>query len=152
MFVRKYAAIAVRDIVKHSEALSSVAAASGAGGALVEYVLNARGNAALPGITALGFIGSFSESLSMGLIQAQAVPALKRALLEEAEDHIRAAAAWALGQLGRHSAQHARPLGEADVLRHLLNTMMHEESSDGAWPRRRGAGVGGGWFVMVGGW
>jgi len=131
-FVRKFAAIALRDIVKHSEALSGVVVAAGGGAALVEYVHTTHRNPALAGITAIGYVASFSESLAMSLIEAQAIPALKQALLEEEEDHLRAAAAWALGMLGRHSADHARPLAEADVLRHLLNTALDETSSDGA--------------------
>ena len=45
---------------------------------------------------------------------------LKDALINEPEDHLKAAAAWSLGQIGRHSPDHARALAEADVLRRLL--------------------------------
>jgi len=35
-----------------------------------------------------------------------------------------------LGQIGRHTPDHARALAEGDVLRHLLACMVHEESSE----------------------
>lgn len=43
-----------------------------------------------------------------------------QALVAEPEDHIKAASAWSLGQIGRHTPDHARALAEGDVLRHLL--------------------------------
>lgn len=36
-----------------------------------------------------GYIAAFSESLSMSLIEAQAVDALKDSLLQEPEDHLK---------------------------------------------------------------
>ncbi|CAN0442736.1 unnamed protein product, partial [Hapterophycus canaliculatus] len=45
---------------------------------------------------------------------------LPQALVAEPEDHIKAASAWSLGQIGRHTPDHARALAEGDVLRHLL--------------------------------
>lgn len=44
----------------------------------------------------------------------------QQALVSEPEDHIKAACAWSLGQIGRHTPDHARALAEGDVLRHLL--------------------------------
>jgi hypothetical protein len=51
-------------------------------------------------------------------------------LVAEPEDHIKAACAWTLGQIGRHTPDHARALAEGDVLRHLLACMVHEDSSE----------------------
>ena len=48
----------------------------------------------------------------------------------EPEDHIKAASAWSLGQIGRHTSDHARALAEGDVLRHLLACMVHQDSSE----------------------
>lgn len=130
LFVRKNAAVAIREVAKHSEELANLVVAAEGGGALVEYVYDSRGNARLPGIMALGYIGAFSESLSMSLIKGSCVPALKQSLLEEPEDHLKSASAWALGQIGRHTAEHARAIAENDVLRHLLATMTADDSSD----------------------
>eukprot|EP00913_Durusdinium_trenchii_P008476 g7960.t1 len=43
------------------------------------------------------------------------------------QDHVKAAAAWSLGQIGRHSPDHARALAEADVLRRILAVYLHQE-------------------------
>ncbi len=43
-----------------------------------------------------------------------------------------AAAVWSFGQLGKHDAPHAAVLAESDVLRLVLEALIHEESSDGA--------------------
>lgn len=81
-------------------------------------------------VMALGFISAFGESLAQGVIDAGGVHALKATLLEEPEDHVRAAAVWALGQVGKHSASHANALASADMLRHVLAAMHADESSD----------------------
>ena len=44
--------------------------------------------------------------------------------------HHQAASAWSLGQIGRHTSDHARALAEGDVLRHLLACMVHQDSSE----------------------
>ncbi len=53
-----------------------------------------------------------------------------QALVAEPEDHIKAASAWSLGQIGRHTPDHARALAEGDVLRHLLVRVMKFERSE----------------------
>lgn len=78
----------------------------------------------------LGFIGAFDEALALTVIHANCIDPLKDALVNEQEDHIKAAAAWSLGQIGSHSAEHAKELAEKDVLSRLLAVMMLEESSD----------------------
>ena len=41
---------------------------------------------------------------------------LVAALSEEAEDHMKSATAWALGQLGRHTPDHAKAVADTGVL------------------------------------
>eukprot|EP00938_MAST-03A_sp_MAST-3A-sp1_P005965 g5965.t1 len=103
---------------------------AGGAAALVDYVKSSRGNGRLPGIMALGFISAFSETLALAIIVSKGVTPLKHALTNEKEDHIKAAAAWSLGQLGRHTPDHARALAEADVLRLLLDSMQQGDASD----------------------
>lgn len=79
---------------------------------------------------ALGYIGAFSETLALSVIVSKGIAPLKEALVVEPEDHLKSASAWTLGQLGRHTSDHARAVAEADVLRHLLACMIHENSSD----------------------
>merc|ERR1712183_556910 len=50
--------------------------------------------------------------------------------INEPEDHLKAASAWSLGQIDRHSPDHARAPAEADVLRRLLAVYLHQDSSE----------------------
>ncbi len=77
----------------------------------------------------LGFISAFDDSLAMAVIVSKGVAPLKDALVNEPEDHIKAAAAWSLGQIGGHSPDHAKFLAEADVPSRLLAVFMLPESS-----------------------
>lgn len=58
------------------------------------------------------------------------MPQLSICLSEEPEDHIKAAAAWALGQIGRHTPEHARAVAVTNVLPVLLSLYMETESSE----------------------
>jgi len=88
--------------------------------AIVDYITEAKGNARLPGIITLGYISAFDESLAMSVIACKGIAPLKDALIKEPDDLIKAASAWSLGQIGGHSADHARAMAEADVPSHLL--------------------------------
>lgn len=60
----------------------------------------------------------------------QGIPPLCACLIEEQEDHIKAAAAWALGQIGRHTPEHACAVAVANVLPILLSIYMDARSSE----------------------
>ena len=128
--VRKNAAMCIREVSKHTPELAKLIVNSGGAAALVDYVNEAQGNNKLPGVMALGYISAFSETLALAVIVSKGIAPLKDALVNEPEDHIKAACAWTLGQVGRHTPDHARALAEGDVLRHLLACMVHEESSE----------------------
>lgn len=128
--VRKNAATCIREVAKHTPELAKLIVNSGGAAALVDYVSEASGNNKLPGIMALGYIAAFSETLALAVIVSKGVAPLKDALVSEPEDHIKAACAWTLGQIGRHTPDHARALAEGDVLRHLLACMVHDDSSE----------------------
>merc|ERR1711871_1188551 len=129
-YVCKNAATCIREVAKHTPELAKLIVNAGGAAALVDYVSTAKANARLPGIVALGYISAFSETLALAVIVSKGVAPLKQALIDEREDHIKAASAWSLGQMGRHTPDHARALAEADVLRHLLALMSHESSSE----------------------
>lgn len=57
------------------------------------------GAARLPGIMALGYIGAFSETLALAVVSERALMPLVAALKDEPEQHMRAAAAWSIGQV-----------------------------------------------------
>lgn len=129
-YVRKNAATCIREIAKHTPELAKLIVNAGGAAALVDYVAEATGNYKLPGIMALGYIAAFSETLALSIIVSKGIAPIKEALVSEREDHIKAASAWTLGQIGRHTSDHARSIAEADVLRHLLACMIHPDSSD----------------------
>jgi hypothetical protein len=130
VMVRKNAAMCIREVSKHTPELAKLIVNSGGAAALVDYISEAMGNNKLPGIMALGYITAFSETLALAAIVSKGIAPLKDALVSEPEDHIKAACAWTLGQIGRHTPDHARAIAEGDVLRHLLACMVHEESSE----------------------
>merc|ERR1712066_1078082 len=118
-FVRKNAATCIREIARHTPDLAKLIVNAGGVAAMVDYITEAR-----------GYIAAFSETLALAVVVSKGVPPLKDALINESEDHLKAASAWSLGQIGRHSPDHARALAEADVLRRLLAVYLHQDSSE----------------------
>lgn len=129
--VRKNAATCVRELAKHTPELAKLVVNAGGAAALVDYVADASGSgpAQLPGIMALGYIAAFGETLALTVIVAKGLGPLKDALVVAPEDHVKAATAWTLGHVGRHTSDHARAVAESDVLRHLLACMVHNDAS-----------------------
>jgi hypothetical protein len=62
--------------------------------------------------------------------RAQALPPLVAAVAQEPEDHVRAATAWALGQLGRHTPDHAKAVADTGVLSTLVALESSSASSE----------------------
>ena len=60
----------------------------------------------------------------------QGVVQLAIALSEETEEHIQAATAWALGQIGRHTPEHAKAIAQANVLPRLLELYLSSEGAE----------------------
>ena len=127
--VRKNAATCIREIAKQTSELAKLIVHSGGAAAIVDFISESKGNERLPGIMTLGYISAFDESLAMAVITSKGIPPLLLSLINEPEDHLKAAAAWSLGQIGRHSSQHAKALAEADVPSRLLAVYMLPESS-----------------------
>lgn len=125
--VRKNAATCIREIAKQTTELAKLIVHSGGAAATVDYISESKGNARLPGIMTLGYISAFDDSLAMAVIVSKGIAPLKDALIHEPEDHIKAAAAWSLGQIGRHSPDHAKYLAEADGPARLLAVYMMQE-------------------------
>lgn len=128
--VSKNAATCIREISKHTPDLAKYIMDMGGVVALVDYTNEAKGADRLPGIMCLGYIAAYSETLAMAVIVAKGVAPLNHALVSEPEDFLKAAAAWALGQVGRHTQEHAKALADTGVLPKLLLVMMHEHASD----------------------
>lgn len=97
---------------------------------MIDCIGSCKGNIRLPGIMMLGYMAAHSENLAMAVIISKGVPQLSDCLSEEPEDHIKAAAAWALGQVGRHTPEHARAVAITNTLPVLLALYMSPESSE----------------------
>ena len=52
------------------------------------------------------------------------------AIAEENEDHIQAAVAWALGQIGRHTPEHAKAVASSNVLPKLLACYLRADAAE----------------------
>lgn len=83
----------------------------------------------LPAVMALGYIAAFSEVLAQAVLDAHAVPAVVACVSSENEERLRAAAAWTLGQLGRHSAVHGKAVATADG--HPLGALLSAHNEKG---------------------
>ncbi|KAA6426063.1 MAG: sperm-associated antigen 6 [Trebouxia sp. A1-2] len=128
--VRKHAATVVREVAKHTPELAQLVVGAGGVGALVDYVGSTKGNTRLPGIMALGYIAAFSETLGLSVIAEKGLVPLVAALSEEAEEHMKSASAWALGQLGRHTPDHAKAVADTGVLPLLVTIENDTHSSE----------------------
>ncbi|XP_074754074.1 sperm-associated antigen 6 isoform X1 [Athene noctua] len=129
-YVKKNGATLIREIAKHTPELSQFIVNAGGVAAVIDCIGSCRGTVRLPGIMMLGYVAAHSENLSMAVIVSKGISPLCACLIEEHEDHIKAAAAWALGQVGRHTPAHARAVAVADVLPTLLAIYMDTRSSE----------------------
>lgn len=125
------AATCIREISKHTPELSALIANAGGVPAIVNYINEAEQDSKLPGIMTIGFISAFSETLAAGVIKSKAIIPLGCILSEAgSSDHIKAASAWALGQIGHHSSEHSRAVSEGNVLPKLMECYLSPKSSD----------------------
>jgi 3-methyladenine DNA glycosylase AlkD len=127
--VRRNAATCIREIARHTPELAHLIVNAGGHGAIIEYITNVRGGARLPGIMTLGYIASMSETLALAIVVSQGIPPLKDALVSEKDDNEKAAAAWSLGQIGKHSPDHAKMLAQANVFPLLIDIYRNENYS-----------------------
>lgn len=128
--VKKNAAFCVCEIVNKSPDNAQVISDAGGAGILVDFITNIKGDSRLYGILSLGFISSFKSDLAMNVIQAKAISQLRDALQNEPSHHIKAAACYALGHIGRHSPKHAKEVSDANVLSLMLYYYKDVKSTD----------------------
>ncbi|KAJ3224672.1 Sperm-associated antigen 6 [Chytriomyces hyalinus] len=143
-YVRKNSATLICEIAKHTPELAQLVVNSGGLAAMVDYTSDARGNARLPGIMTLGYIAAFSETLACAVLLAKAAAPLSHALVHEPEEHVKAASAWSLGQIGRHGPDHAKALAEMGVLAKLLKVLTGSGSGGPSGPSAAGGDEEGG--------
>ncbi|KAM6908826.1 sperm-associated antigen 6 [Lycodopsis pacificus] len=129
-YVKKNVTTLMREVVKHTPELSQVIVNCGAMGAVIDNLGNCCGNLRLPGIMMLGYVAAHNESLAMAVILSKGVSQLALCLSEEHEPHIKAAAAWSIGQIGHHTPEHAKAVATANLLTKLLELYMDANSSE----------------------
>lgn len=128
--VKKNAAYCICQIVNKSPENAQNIVTAGGPSMLVEFITSVKGEPRLYGILTLGFIAAFNHELALGVIRAKAIGQLKEALQTEPLSHIKAAACYALGHIGRHSNLHAKEVAEQNVLSLMLYHYMTPESND----------------------
>ncbi|XP_046617133.1 sperm-associated antigen 6-like isoform X3 [Neodiprion virginianus] len=124
--VDRAAANLTRDVCKHTLELAQLIVNTGGIGALVELVGTSKSDSRLPAIMALGYIAGHSDQLAIAVIGSKGVVQLAIVLQEETEDHILSITVWALGQIGKHTPEHAKALAVADVFRKLLEILPND--------------------------
>ncbi len=87
----------------------------------------------------LGYIASFKESLATEIIKAKAINQLSEALQNESQQHIKAAACYALGKIGFHSSEHAKEVSDMNVLHLMLSYYKTSESTENLKEQARNA-------------
>ncbi|KAH0789944.1 Sperm-associated antigen 6 [Histomonas meleagridis] len=128
--VRKAAATLIREIVKHTQELAQLVINIGGAAALVQYLKPEMGNDPLHAIMSIGYIASFSQTLATALINEGAPAAVLNVFVSSKLDYVKAAAAWTLGQLGKHSPEHASTLTSLNALSLLLDAHNDKNASE----------------------
>ena len=126
--VQKQAILCIKEIACHSLDLAKVVC--DVGGVLpfiVDYMNANIGATKLHAITTLGYVAGFDHDLAKSVVMCKGHIALVNALKEKTEEHVKAAAAWSLGQIGRHSSELAKDLAEQKTLNELLVIYMAAE-------------------------
>lgn len=129
--VRRNAACLVRDIVKHSLELTQLVVNTGGIGALIEVLYqNDSSGAIIPTITALGFISAHSEHLAMSVLGCKVIVIFANILENSNDDTLLSVTAWAVGQIGKHSAEHSQAVAAANIFPRLIALHECEKSSE----------------------
>jgi HEAT repeat protein len=118
--VRVSAAALIREIVKHTPELAGKVVEKGGVASLVQFLSPGAGNEPINAVMAIGFIASFSPELAGKLIEEGAHSSVRQVFATSRRAHVKSASAWALGQLGKHSAEQASKLTSLGVLSLLL--------------------------------
>ncbi|KAK4877934.1 hypothetical protein RN001_010440 [Aquatica leii] len=128
--VRKNAASLVRDIVKHSLELSQLIVNTGGIGALMEALRCESVESKVPCITALGYIAGHYDQFAMAVLGCNGVAELVAILNNSDDDATLSVTAWCIGQVGKHSPEHAKAVGIANAFPRLLQLYLNDQSSE----------------------
>ncbi|XP_011643538.1 sperm-associated antigen 6-like [Pogonomyrmex barbatus] len=128
--VGRVAAILTREICKHTFELAQLIVNIGGIAALIELINTSKSATRLPAIMALGYIAGHSDQLAVAVIGSKGIVQLAIVLQEETEDHILAVTVWAIGQIGKHTSEHAKAVAVANILSKILELYNNPKSSE----------------------
>jgi hypothetical protein len=136
--VRRLAAGLVREIVKHTQELAQLAMRNGGAAALVVYLKPESQNEPLNGVMAVGHIASFSQSLALALMAEYAAAVVLNVFVAAQNYRPKdarvyqtiTATVWAVGQLGKHSPEHALKLTNLNALPLFVNAHNDPDAPD----------------------
>lgn len=116
-FVKRFAASVIRDIAKHGENFAqSLIDTPQCLQYLVESSNQCTGTNSLPSIMALGHLSACSPSIADAVIAAGGLTVLTVAVAHSKDDPVKAAAAWGLGQAGKHGPLQAQAVAESGAM------------------------------------
>jgi HEAT repeat protein len=136
---RKWSAALVRATVQHTRELAQLVINVGGAEALASYINPDSGNDPYHGLMAVGFIASFSQKLAQSLFAQKIDEIVLHLFLTCPNENSREAAAWALGQLGKHAPQQAAALAAGKALESLLATYTNRETLLELWLKAKSA-------------
>ncbi|CAK9796670.1 Sperm-associated antigen 6 [Anthophora plagiata] len=128
--VVKAATMLTREICKHTLQLAQLIVNIGGIGVLVELISSTKLTVRLPAIMAIGYIAGHSDQLAVAVIGSKAIVHLSVILNNENDEHILSVTAWAIGQIGKHSSEHAKAVAVANILPKLLQLYNSPNSSE----------------------
>ncbi|XP_025152679.1 sperm-associated antigen 6 isoform X1 [Harpegnathos saltator] len=127
--INRIAAILIKEICKHTLELAQLVVNSGGIAILIELI-NTSQSARLPAIMALGYIAGHSNELAMAIIGSKGIVHLTNVLQKSTEDQVLAITAWAIGQIGKHTPEHAKIIAVANIPFKLLELHNDAKSSE----------------------
>ncbi|KAG7209975.1 hypothetical protein KM043_011563 [Ampulex compressa] len=127
--VAKVAAILTREVCKHTLETAELIVNLGGIGALIELIGTTKSTVRLPAIMALGYIAGHSPQFAVAVIGSKGIIQLAIVLEEETDNQILAITIWAIGQIGKHTPEHAKAVALANIFPKLLELYLDPRTS-----------------------
>lgn len=106
-------------IKKNILQLAQLVVNTGGIAALIEVITTTQ-SARLPAIMSLGYIAGHSDQLAMAIIGSKGVTQLSTLLNDDNDDHALSITVWTLGQIGKHSYEHAKAIAIENIFPKIL--------------------------------
>ncbi|BES91826.1 Sperm-associated antigen [Nesidiocoris tenuis] len=137
--VMKSAANLICEIVKHHYNLAQLVINSGGIAALLNVIQHGESDVIFPAVLAIGYLAAQSDFMAIAVRAAKGVEVLNYVLDKETCDHVLATIAWTIGQIGKHSPDHAEEIARAKIFGKLLKIYLDPKSSENLKQKTKGA-------------